>query len=69
MSDQHTTPNPPIRRLTVAGLIEALRQYPSDAIVWAYEGEKVGVGIRLPDRHGPQIGFIDLEWLDEPEEA
>ncbi len=51
----------PTYRVTVADLIHALQRFPPDAITWAYEGERVGVGVRLPGPDGPQIGFVDLE--------
>jgi hypothetical protein len=44
--------------LTVSELKKRLNEYPDDAIVCAYEGEVVGIGISI---QGKQIGFIETD--------
>jgi hypothetical protein len=47
-------------RLTVAQLRERLNEFPDEATVCAYEGEKIGIGITSAE--GRQIGLIETDF-------
>jgi hypothetical protein len=44
--------------ITVAKLIEELQKYPRDALVYAYEGEFIGIVIVSDDEQRKQLGEI-----------
>jgi len=44
--------------ITVAELLKELEEYPADALVYAYEGERTGIVIVSADRGLKQLGFI-----------
>lgn len=58
--------------ISVKNLIEHLKTYPKDAMVYGYEGEDVGIGI-LSGSKGPNgfreyLGFITASEQEKPEE-
>lgn len=53
--------------ITVKRLMSVLQRYPPDALVYAYEGESVGIVIVSPAKHGirEEFGFIPASESNE----
>ncbi len=58
--------------ITVKRLVQALKKYPSDALVHAYEGEVIGIVISSRGKNGgigDELGFIPASEYEDADEG